>query len=281
MSAPSHVVIDNLRRTLDSAALASVITCPIWEDRILGVSQMAHPGGRCGWIATGNNPALSAEMSRRAVSIRLDAKRDRPWQRQGFRHPNLRGWCYENRPQLVWAALVLIKAWIAAGRPKGQETLGMFESWAETMGGILHVAGVPGFMENAAEFYDTADAERAVLREFLGSWYALVQSREILAADLFSLAEESLAPLLGEGKEQSRKIRFGQLLGRHADRVYDVHVEYWEQIGPTAADGTHAPIEIRRELAGEEDLSLRIVRGGKFRRAQQWRLEKVGDTSGV
>ena len=36
-----------------------------------------------------------------------------------------------NRGQLVWAALTLCQAWVAAGKPPGKETLGMFEAWAE------------------------------------------------------------------------------------------------------------------------------------------------------
>jgi putative DNA primase/helicase len=38
-------------------------------------------------------------------------------------------------------------------------TLGSFESWAGVLGGILHVAGIPGFLDNAAEFYKRSDAE--------------------------------------------------------------------------------------------------------------------------
>src|SRR5262249_35501456 len=108
---PAFVLIDNLKRRLDSAAVSSAITSPAWEDRILGQTLMQRRGVRWCWMATGNNPAVSSEISRRTIRIRVDAKRDRPWLRTGFRHPDLRGWANKNRGRLIWAALTLIRAW--------------------------------------------------------------------------------------------------------------------------------------------------------------------------
>ena len=104
---PSIVLIDNLRQKLDSAAVAAALTAPFWEDRILGASEMARLPIRCVWIATGNNPEFSNEMARRLVRIRLDAHVERPWQRAGFRHPDLMTWVRANRARLVAACLTL------------------------------------------------------------------------------------------------------------------------------------------------------------------------------
>src|SRR5262249_52208889 len=157
-TAPSVLFLDNIKRRLESAALASAITSyPNWEDRILGVSEIARVPVRCVWIMTGNNPGLSSEITRRTVRIRLDARVDRPWLREGFRHADIRGWAVSNRSRLVWAALTLVQAWIAAGRPEGSRTLGMFERWAKVMGGILGVVGIPGFLGNLADFYEKSD----------------------------------------------------------------------------------------------------------------------------
>ena len=142
-SSPSAILIDNLRRRLDSSALAAAITATVHEDRILGTSDTVRLPIRCVWIATGNNPTLSAELTRRAVRIRLDAKLDRPWLREGFRHADLRAWASTHRGELVWAALVLGRAWIVAGRPQGAGVLGMFEQWSRVMGGILEGCRYP------------------------------------------------------------------------------------------------------------------------------------------
>ena len=158
---PALLLIDNLRRRLDSSAVAAALTAPYWEDRVLGASEMTRFPIRCVWIATGNNPQFSNEIARRMVRIRLDPHEDQPWLREGFRHPNLLAWVWQNRARLVAACLTLGRAWVAAGRPQHRKTIGSFEGWAEVMGGILEVAGVPGFLGNLKEMYERADAEGA------------------------------------------------------------------------------------------------------------------------
>src|SRR5437879_8990604 len=98
-SAPSVLLLDNIQHRLESGALSSAITSyPMWEDRVLGVSDIDRVPIQCTWIATGNNPTFSSEMTRRTIRIRLDAKIDRPWLREGprpgqrFRHADITGW---------------------------------------------------------------------------------------------------------------------------------------------------------------------------------------------
>jgi hypothetical protein len=218
---PTYVLLDNLRHTLDSAALASAVTARVWKDRILGVSKMAALPVACTWLATGNNTELSHEMIRRTALIRLDAKRDQPWTRKGFRHPRLIAWAQEHRGELVWAALVLCRAWLVAGRPKGQRTLGMFEGWVETLGGILDVAGVPGLLGNADELLREADKELPQSRAFATAWWEAHGDCPVATADLFALASGHAPPLLpevlhGKGKpdEHGQRIRLGKAVGR-------------------------------------------------------------------
>ena len=185
---PSILLIDNLRRQLDASSVAAALTAPYWEDRVLGKSEMVRFPIRCVWIATGNNPQFSNEIARRMVRIRLDPHEDQPWLREGFRHPNLLAWVWQNRARLVAACLTLGRAWIAAGMPRHQKTIGSFEGWAEVMGGILEVAGVPGFLGNLKEMYERADAEGAVWRAFVGLWWERFGTRSGGLADLYELA---------------------------------------------------------------------------------------------
>ena len=131
---PSILLIDNLRRQLDASSVAAALTAPFWEDRVLGKSEMVRFPIRCVWIATGNNPQFSNEIARRMVRIRLDPHEDQPWLREGFRHPNLLAWVWQNRARLVAACLTLGRAWIAAGMPRHQKTIGSFEGWARGHG---------------------------------------------------------------------------------------------------------------------------------------------------
>jgi putative DNA primase/helicase len=139
---PSIVLIDNLRATLDSSALAAALTAPFWEDRILGHSEMARLPIRCLWIATGNNPEFSNEMARRLVRIRLDPHTT-ALAALGFRHPDLMSWVRANRARLVAACLTLCQAWIAAGKPRGGRSIGSFENWAHVLGGVLESRASP------------------------------------------------------------------------------------------------------------------------------------------
>ena len=117
---------------------------------------------------------MSTEIARRAIRIRLDSKVDRPWLRddKSFKHPQLIDWATEHRGQLVWAALTMVKAWIAeeCPEPENIKPLGMFEAWTRVIGGILQVAGIEGFLGNLDEFYDESDAEGEALRAFIDLW---------------------------------------------------------------------------------------------------------------
>jgi hypothetical protein len=251
--APGVVVIDNIRRRLESSALSAAITTLVWEDRILGKSETVRLPVRCAWVGTGNNPMLSNEIARRTVRIRIDAKVDRPWEREGFKHPDLIDWAVKHRCELVWAALTIGRCWIAAGRPEPlfQTTLGMFEDWAKVIGGILEVADIPGFLGNLDDLYEQADEETAVWREFVESWWATYGDKPVKVADLWRLVTganggDFIALPLGDKSEHSQKIILGRLLSERRDR----------QFGP-----------------------FRIMRGGKSNQARLWRLLREGRTT--
>lgn len=100
------VMIDNVTRALDSGVLSAALTATLWSDRLLGTLDPLHLPVRCAWVATGNNPELSTEIARRSIRCRLDAKSDRPFQRDpsSFRHPSLREWARDRRGELIAAA---------------------------------------------------------------------------------------------------------------------------------------------------------------------------------
>lgn len=215
---PVAVLIDNLREPLDSAALSSALTSEVWEDRRLGHSETLTLPNRATWIATGNNPQLSGELARRTVRIRVDAQLEHPEDRGTFRHPDLLGWAKEHRGELVWAALTLARAWVVAGRPKPPGGLGSFESWAHVMGGICHVAEVPGFLGNLKDHRQNAGTEHDDMGAFLQEWLAhypnghAVRTRDIPA--------HLIALLHVDPTQNSASHKAGLLLGKHVDRRY-------------------------------------------------------------
>lgn len=224
-SGPTAILIDNLREQLDAAALASALTATDWEDRLLGTSATIRVPVRCAWIATGNNPALSSEIARRTVRIRLDSLTDRPWLRRDFRHPDLREWAIAHRPQIVGSALTLIAAWLAEDQPTPAKAprLGMFENWSRVIGGILDIAGITGFLANLEELYEYADTEGDGIRALLECWWDDHATVAVGAADLWGIVESGRVDLdLGTGNDRARRTKFGQFLTRLRDRHYAI-----------------------------------------------------------
>jgi hypothetical protein len=169
LTGASVIIIDNVERELDSAALASVLTAREWTDRILGLSKMVTLPVRAIWIANGNNIKVGGDIARRCYSIRLDAKTARPWKRTKFKHKDLLGWVSENRGEILAALLTLARAWFAAGKPNYKvPAVGGFDEWALTVGSVLGFAGVTGFLKNLDGLYDTADESSLQWEKFLG-----------------------------------------------------------------------------------------------------------------
>ena len=140
---------------------------------------------------------------------------ERPELRRGFRHTHLKGWVADTRDMLVWAALTLIQAWVSEGRPAGDRTLGMFESWAEVMGGILRVIGVPGFLGNLDDLRVRTDTESRNLATFVHNWREKFGDRAVGVADLWGIAEDLD---LGDKDDHARKNQLGRLLDTLRDR---------------------------------------------------------------
>lgn len=220
---PSAVVIRNLRRSLDSGALAQALTGQVWEDRLLGANDVIRLPIRCVWAASGNNPVMTSEQSRRTVRIRLDPGVERPWERTTFRHPDLRQWAAAHRGDLVWSALVLVQSWLVAGRPRGIVSLGSYENWAAVIGGVLGHVGIEGFLANRRQFYEAADLEAEPWRALVADWWARFGDREVGVAQLFSLARGIDGFDFGGGSERSEKTSFGRQLGHQRDRVFGEH----------------------------------------------------------
>jgi hypothetical protein len=214
-------LIDNLSRPLDSGTVSAVLTARRWEDRLLGKTETIAVPVRTIFVCTANNPTLSLEIARRSIRIRLDPKMDRPWLRDGFRHPDLRTFVEQERPVLIAALLTLVQGWLKAGRPKpAAKPLGSFEAWSNIVGGGVEFAGFKNFLGNALEFYEAADSDGAILRLFITSWWNTHQSRTVSVKDLFDIATSIDGFYLGRGSsERGQKTVLGHQLKKHRDQI--------------------------------------------------------------
>jgi hypothetical protein len=233
----THVHIDNITVALDSGVLASALTQEVWEDRLLGQTRTVSLRIRQIWCANGNNLAMSDEIARRTVWIRLDANEERPWERENFRHPNLRTWALKHRPKLIAAALALIRRWIEAGMPafSGRHK-GSYGEWSRVVGGILQANDVEGFLGNEDELYKRKVSTPGAMTEFVTAWKERYGDARVDSGRLFMLAstpdEDSpmtpyereqwlglLEDHLSSGGERGRRKSFGRLLSSYTDKV--------------------------------------------------------------
>ena len=237
MGGSSVIIIDNVEGTLDSAALASVLTAREWTDRVLGLSRMATIPVRATWIANGNNIKVGGDIARRCYWVRLDAKTARPWKRSGFKHPDLLQWVSDNRGEVLAALLTLARAWFAAGKPNSEiPAVGGFDGWARTVGGVLEFAGVTGFLKNLDGLYDTADESSLQWEQFLVLLASTFNDERFTVKQVvehaqfneeFSMAlPDDVAP--AGDKEGSIQRRLGKAFSKREGRRYgdlDIHLE--------------------------------------------------------
>jgi hypothetical protein len=170
MRNPSGLVLfDNLAGPIASPILAQALTSRVWQDRVLGSSRTVDVPVRCCWFANGNNVDIRGDISRRAFYIRMDAQCAKPWQRAGFRHPNLLEWLGENRGTIVGCLLIMAAAWFRNSCPAAAMPvrLGSFEEWTRIVGGILSFSGADQFMGNAQKLNNLADSESSEWEAFL------------------------------------------------------------------------------------------------------------------
>ncbi|KQB84263.1 DNA polymerase [Corynebacterium oculi] len=139
--------LDECSEGISSSALTSLVTTASYEGRILGESTVGTYANSTTVVALGNNVPIFGDLARREVRIEMSVEDERPELRSGFRHHDLRRYVRENRAELLKAALTLVTYWVQQGSPRPStetDPFGSFETWWDTVGGILEAVGLPG-----------------------------------------------------------------------------------------------------------------------------------------
>lgn len=137
--------IDNVTGVLKSSTLAGLLTAgQATSDRELGTNRILTTVNDRVWVVTGNNLSLSGDLVRRTILIMIDPNMANPETRE-FEITDLKGWVREHRNELLWALLVMIRAWVSAGKPEVRRPQSdSFARWESVVAGILSVCGVAG-----------------------------------------------------------------------------------------------------------------------------------------
>jgi hypothetical protein len=171
------ILWDNVRDPLGNAAIDAFLTAPTFQDRILGVSQTATLPNRALFLTTGNNLRLVGDTCRRILTARLDTQQERPYAREFDFCPLAQ--TLTHRLDLVAAALTLVRAWIAAGRPRhGTGRTASFESWDDLVRQpVCWVSQWDARFDDPLKATDRAfdlDPDTAKLAAMLDAWEAVL-----------------------------------------------------------------------------------------------------------
>jgi hypothetical protein len=197
--------------------------------RILGVSKIATVTTRTLFLSSGNNVGPVQDMARRCISIRLDPGCETPATRS-FTRPDLVREVLRERGRFVSAALTIVRAWIAAGRPKTScKSLAGYGDWSDLCRQPLLWLGCA---DPVASVYEAMieDPDRETLSRMLTAWQSVfgkmpAMVREAVKQASISLEEnaelrEVLRDIADERGEINRR-KLGWWIRRHAGRIVD------------------------------------------------------------
>jgi hypothetical protein len=156
------VLMDNLAGAVGNDVLDAALTSDRWKDRLLGGNRVYDGPLHLVWFATGNNTAIEADTGRRICHIRMESPEERPELKSSFRHPDLRAHVRQHRGKLLSAALTILRAWYAAGKPThGLPAWGSYEGWSNIVREAVVFAGLPdpGETRQAMQSSSDRDAE--------------------------------------------------------------------------------------------------------------------------
>lgn len=259
------VLIDNVERPLQGDTLCAVLTSESFRQRVLGRTEMISVPTTTLFLATGNHLVISGDLRTRSLLCRIDPKSEHPEHRQF--DVELREWIVQHRPELVAAALTIMRAFIATGQRVEDhcKTWGRFERWSDMVRAPLIWLGCEDPCASLADL-EREDPERVELVRVLSAWEACFGVEPYTAREAVEYSRSSDPPgaISNEGrlytvlrdvcKDRDGTLnvkRLGHWLRTHSDRLV------------SAPDEAGRPRSRRFVRAGEKDHTL------------LWRIERM------
>lgn len=189
MSTSSPVVtFDNVEGLVRSTTLTSLLTSVRYTGRVLGSNSQYDQLNDRVWSITGNNVAIGGDLARRCLRVDIDAGIPDPQNRTGFKH-NLHQFVPQNRPQIVWALLTLIRGWQAAGAPSGPaKGSDSYAEWIRVCDAICTFAGYDGTVGHGA-IGTTLSSDDEEWSQLLEALYDAFGDRSFLAKTVIAATQ--------------------------------------------------------------------------------------------
>ena len=178
------VLLDNVEHSIGSPALAAALTASAWEDRNLGYNDLVNFPLNTVWLCTGNNLSVRGDMARRTIPIDLDAQVELPEERDEFKYPNLLEHVRHHRPELVMAALTVLRAFLIESPKVKLKPLGGFEIWADLIRACPVWLGVADPCGGMPRIREEGDPEREEFETLLSIWFSIFGEGQITAREI-------------------------------------------------------------------------------------------------
>ena len=256
LRAPAVIEFDNLTSDLLAhKSLCTVLTSEFMSGRILGVSKTATISTRALFLSSGNNVGPVKDMTRRCITIHLDPGCEMPAARS-FERPDLVRDVLRSRGRYVSAALIIVRAWILAGRPQTKcKSMAGYGDWSDLCRQPLLWLGLADPTESVFEAM-AEDPDRETLDRLLTGWQlafgrTAAMVRDAVRVSAFGEEHAELREVLHDIADERGEInrrRLGWWIRRHAGRIVD---------------------------------GRRFVRASGNRSAEAWQVESVSQVSSV
>lgn len=206
------LLIDNAQ-VIGGNSINALLTCGgRWEDRLLGQSAVVSLPMHTVCYATGNNLSLPRETRRRSILIRLVSPLADPFRRSDFSKANLTGWVLEHRAELLRAALLILRAYIVAGRPPmALDAFGSFEGWSNLVRSAVVWAGYQDPLNTLRGQVDL-DPETETLRSLLIGLEQLARGEPISAQRIIEAISHPPDPISHVQPNAALAIAIGELV---------------------------------------------------------------------
>jgi hypothetical protein len=182
------------------------------------------------FLSSGNNVGPIGDMSRRCVTINLDASVEMPAARK-FANPELLQQVRGNRGRYVSAALTIVRAWVQAGSPRASAApLAGFQGWSDWCRDPLLWMAKP---DPAASIFSAMaeDPERDLVGRLLTALQTHFGHGPVMVKDMVKRAHDISKPNVQELLEVLQEItgdrhspnvkKLGHWVKRHAGQVVD------------------------------------------------------------
>jgi hypothetical protein len=220
LAAGETVTFDNIKVKFGGSAIEKILTDGELTERILGVSQHATVKWTAVTFATMNNGQLTSDMARRAIVARLDSPFERPELRANFRYPDILAYCREHRTRLLRAALMVLRAYQAAGCPKVEmRAMGSYEQWSAVVRAPIIWSGLRDPAVSQDMLIETGDPERDALEQLLAAWHEAFGDRRVTSAEVLQSISEAATDYADIRPTDAPKRKLGAALKRARGRI--------------------------------------------------------------